>query len=320
MTAVKAPGKWVRDLEPDTPLAEAARRVLTVRLEGVELLLPPAAERPEEDIEYVHQLRVATRRSGAALRIFAPCLGSGPLRRTRKRLRRLRRAAGAARECDVHRHLLIADREGRQEPVAGVLGEVIARLDEDRCSAQEAIRRAAARYPVRKLRRGRRKLIGSLRNPEPTGAAGEVRLVDSARAELPGLVAALREAAAADLRVLDNLHRMRIAGKRLRYALEIFAPCFDDGFRDAYAAVEAIQEHLGAINDSHELVTRIEDFGRRAGPRPEIAETIDCYVRRRGERVERFLTEWNGAMGDRLFTAQRALVAALGGAGAEASS
>ena len=46
MTAVKAPGKWVRDLEPDTLLAEAARRVLTIRLEGVEMMLPLAAERP----------------------------------------------------------------------------------------------------------------------------------------------------------------------------------------------------------------------------------------------------------------------------------
>jgi CHAD domain-containing protein len=280
------------------------------------MMLPLAAERAHEDVEYVHQLRVATRRSGAALRIFAPCLRSGPLRKTKKRLRRLRRAAGTARECDVHRELLLVDRKAQQGPVAGVLEEVLGRLADERRRAQETIKDAAERYPVKKLRRGRRKLIGSLHNPEAPRDRSDVYLADAARDVLPELIEALRASGTADLKVVENLHQMRITGKRLRYALEIFAPCFDDRFRDAYGNIEALQEHLGAINDSHELLARVEGFAESAGPRPEVAQTIDFYLRQRGERVDRFVAEWSGGMGDRLFSAQRDLVTALNHSGA----
>src|SRR5262249_42588954 len=41
-------------------------------------------------------------------------------------------------------------------------------------------------------------------------------------------------------------------GKRLRYAMEVFADCFAPAFRDQlYPAVEEMQEILGNANDSH---------------------------------------------------------------------
>jgi CHAD domain-containing protein len=321
MSAVKAPGKWIRDLEADLSLVEAARRVLKIRLRAVEMMLPLADRRADEDDEHVHQLRVATRRSGAALEIFRPCLGPGRWRKARKRLRRLRRAAGAARECDVHRVLLSADRTRINGNGAEVVDQVLARLDDERREAQKAIRRVARRYSVKRLRRGHRKLIGSLRTPKPSGTAVEgggagkprrtSRLADAADDTMPALVEQMRSAASADLRVLENLHRMRITGKRLRYALEIFASCFDERFGDIYACVEALQEHLGAINDSHDMVARIEAFaatggaaaGPEHGPRPEVRETIDFYLHQRGERVARFLDQFNGGARDRLFAA-----------------
>src|SRR5207244_2166671 len=55
----------------------------------------------DEDIENVHQLRVATRRAAAALRIFLDCLPGRLHDKTRKALRGLRRAAGEARDWDV---------------------------------------------------------------------------------------------------------------------------------------------------------------------------------------------------------------------------
>src|SRR5579871_1164918 len=96
-----AQGKWISDLKPDTPLAEAARHVLFVRLQVVRDYLPRAALESDKDIEYVHQLRVGTRRADAALRIFADCLPKKSYRKARRRLKRIRRAAGAARDWDV---------------------------------------------------------------------------------------------------------------------------------------------------------------------------------------------------------------------------
>src|SRR4051812_43428548 len=97
----KQDGKWFAHVRPDMPVAKAARHVLQLRLQVVAYYLPRALDESEKDPENVHQLRVATRRAGAALRIFRHCLPAKIFKRARKRLRRLRRAAGEVRDWDV---------------------------------------------------------------------------------------------------------------------------------------------------------------------------------------------------------------------------
>ena len=63
-----ADGKWIEGLTPEMAVAEAATVVLAARFEVVRRYLPLAAEKPYDDLEYVHQLRVGTRRAAAALR------------------------------------------------------------------------------------------------------------------------------------------------------------------------------------------------------------------------------------------------------------
>ena len=69
-SAVVAASKWGKGLSPDQPTSEVARTVLDARLKTVWHWLPLAAEKSEEDVEYVHQLRVAgapSRRGPAGL-------------------------------------------------------------------------------------------------------------------------------------------------------------------------------------------------------------------------------------------------------------
>src|SRR5437870_505346 len=96
-----ADGKWISGLKATTPLAEAARRVLQVRLGVVAKHLPLALFESDKDPEHVHQLRVGTRRAAAALKIFESALKRKACKRGRQVLRQLRRAAGAARDWDV---------------------------------------------------------------------------------------------------------------------------------------------------------------------------------------------------------------------------
>ena len=75
------------------------------------------------------------------------------------------------------------------------------------------------------------------------------------------LVRALDEAAGRDLSDADNLHKVRIAGKRLRYAMEILAGCFLPSFREKlYPAIETMQEILGRANDSRFAISRLEEL------------------------------------------------------------
>ena len=72
--------KWITGAKPEQPVTDVAQRALRERLNTVWFYAPLAAKKYEEDIEYVHQLRVATRRAGAGLQIFAEVL---PKRETR---------------------------------------------------------------------------------------------------------------------------------------------------------------------------------------------------------------------------------------------
>ena len=82
-----ASGKWITELKATTPVADAARHVLTVRLEVVRDYLPLALQQADKDPEHVHQLRVGTRRARAALDIFACCLPLKVYNGARKHLR-----------------------------------------------------------------------------------------------------------------------------------------------------------------------------------------------------------------------------------------
>ncbi len=73
--------------------------------------LEPALEPPGRDPEPVHQLRVAARRATAAVDQFASTMGKRRGRRLRAIVKRIRRAAGEARDWDV---FSIALRERRE--------------------------------------------------------------------------------------------------------------------------------------------------------------------------------------------------------------
>jgi hypothetical protein len=52
----------------------------------------------------------------------------------------------------------------------------------------------------------------------------------------------------------DELHDLRIAAKRLRYTLEIFADVLPEEILSAIAEVTQIQEELGALHDSDVMI------------------------------------------------------------------
>ena len=93
--------KWVEVKSPQEPVADVAGRALRDRLQLVWRYLHRASQGASTDTENVHQLRVSTRRTVAAIEIFANLL---PRRRKHwmaKQVKRIRRAAGTARDLDV---------------------------------------------------------------------------------------------------------------------------------------------------------------------------------------------------------------------------
>jgi CHAD domain-containing protein len=89
----------IPDLHSDMPFAEAAARTVEVR--AGELFAEAHDVLDTDDIERVHDMRVATRRLRAVLEIFAPCFPPKPYKEVLADVKKLADALGARRDPDV---------------------------------------------------------------------------------------------------------------------------------------------------------------------------------------------------------------------------
>jgi len=250
--------KWIKGADPKQPVSAFARRALKKRLRSVWHFAALAAKKPEDDIEHVHQLRVATRRAGAGLQVFADLLPARRMRWMKKQLRTLRRAAGDARDLDV-----LAQRLGllRDETSGSELEPVHKQIVLERRKVQKPLRRAYRKAKCKRFPRRSRKLLRQIRW---RGAGEEPSLREAAGNALRPLVDAFFAAADQDLTAPESLHEMRIQGKRIRYALELLVGAFDTSFRkELYPVFEEVQDKLGATNDHASAEARFRQWHNR---------------------------------------------------------
>ena len=293
-----ADGKWITDLTARTPLPDAARRALKTRFHVVRDYLPlaAAAEMPR-DPEHVHQLRVGTRRAGAALRIFAACLPNRAAKRARRRLRRLRQAAGEARDWDVFSlHLLQRLTATSARERAG-LDYLLGYAAGQRAAAQTHLLDTAHKDGAH-FEAFIDEILGAVRPPDKDAGL----LLSLAKPLLAELLHELAEKANGDLTDYAHLHQVRIAGKHLRYAMELFAGCFDEAFKETlYPRVEEMQEILGRANDSHVAVQRLEAIrahGQKTNGaawkklRPGVTALVQTHRRQLPRERRAFLNWW----------------------------
>src|SRR5262249_3925127 len=152
-------------------------------------------------------------------------------------LKRVRRTAGRVRDCDVF-----------AKRVAGANGDWPDDLVKERVRAHKKLVALYARLGRdKRLRRQVDKLLDRLRK---RNAGRTERFADRARDTLRPIAAAFFTALPDEAGEADALHRFRLAGKDLRYAMELLAPAFAPSFRDeVYPVLSNLQEKLGAIND-----------------------------------------------------------------------
>jgi CHAD domain-containing protein len=87
-----------------------------------------------------------------------------------------------------------------------------------------------------------------------------------------------------DIADIERLHSMRVSTRRLRAALEIFAPCFpEDAHAETLKQVKGLADALGERRDRDVAIEMLEGFaaGLAAADRPGIASLVE---RLRGEQ------------------------------------
>ena len=185
-----------------------------------------------DDPEFLHQLRVGTRRLRSALRAFRRLVERKGARRLIRSLRKVSPRLGAARDWDV----LVARLETRGDRQV---------LDKAR-SRRDAARRAARRVLVAKtFSRIPMQVHGlsMVTQKVPLKAFGAQALTH-AHAKL------MKRARGIDWLDAAQRHAVRIRLKRLRYSCEFFAPAFPGKGTEAYVArLKELQDIFGELND-----------------------------------------------------------------------
>jgi CHAD domain-containing protein len=145
------------ELDCEAPFAAAA--ALVVRTRAEEVFEQAEGVLDLDDVERVHDMRVATRRLRAALEIFGPCFPRKRRRKALKRVKALAGALGARRDLDVEIELL----EGLAGDVAdddrGALASLIEELRASQRQANEGLAPFVSAKRLRKLRRRLARLV-----------------------------------------------------------------------------------------------------------------------------------------------------------------
>lgn len=112
-----------------------------------------------EEIEALHDMRVATRRLRAALEVFAPCFPAKRHRKALKKVKALADALGERRDRDVAIEFLSGFAAEAPETDQEAIEALIERLRREQRQANEELAPFLEGKRLKKLRRRLRKLV-----------------------------------------------------------------------------------------------------------------------------------------------------------------
>lgn len=273
-----------------------AAEVLRVRFE--EIAESRAAALDSGDIEGVHQMRVATRRLRSALRDFAPLMRRRPLKKVKRDLKRVADALGAARDLDVA--IVALERlqaEAKDEPVKAGVGKLIDERRAERERAQIDLTQTLAAAAVEDLQT---RFAASI--DEATKRKKSARVVSFNEAGRAAVFDSLRDFCDLSRSLyepfnIEELHELRIAAKRLRYAIELFTACWGKTIAPFAEEIAEMQSFLGEVHDADVWIDGLGERLRRAAPENGERRTdvwlLSEFVKERTKNYRAALKLWS---------------------------
>ncbi|MCC6443916.1 MAG: CHAD domain-containing protein [Armatimonadetes bacterium] len=241
--------------------------------------------RAGEDIEALHDMRVATRRLRAAFRVFSRTFKKEAVGGLLEDVRWLGGGLGTVRDLDVLLEFLEGyRREAPQEDMPGLDALIADRRAERGSRRMEML----ALLDSERYEQFKADFQDFLMNPDPGLRPGANRR--RVREEAPkALRQRLKDVLDFDERLPDAppevLHALRIEGKRLRYTCEFFQGTYDRRLDDLIKRTTEMQGLLGNIHDADVTVEFLKQYQENLFPDTSEAD------RRAIKRLEEFLSD-----------------------------
>jgi CHAD domain-containing protein len=276
---------------PTDTMAEAGRKVLLTEL--IQMLQHEAGSRTGEDIEDVHDMRVAIRRMRSAFRLLAPYYKSKDVRPYNKSLRRLGWVLGDVRDLDVlignlREFQLTLNADGQAD-----LQTTIDELDERRTAAREDL---VATFDSKSYRRFLKSFSEFVTTPIAAKQNSDVTPTQ-VRHLLPGMIydrlAAIR---AYEDRLEDadaaRLHALRIEFKRLRYTVSLFESVLGSTLSEFISELKAVQDCLGQITDANVARSSLDSL--LDGGDSHHSDALNAYIEHMEANRDQLIADFAG--------------------------
>ena len=240
------------EYEPDASYTLFGTEALLKRLQA--LTQEIGGVRQAEDIEYIHRMRVASRRLRSALALFQGTLPRKKFADWDNQVKCITRALGAARDTDVQIAALDECLQNLPElRFKSGIERLRLRLQQRRQLLQAKVLKALDDWEAGAIGE---EMSQSLRQTLVQARLNQVEAVSPLVFQRAYSNISLRleeflsyESCVRRPEQIAELHAMRIAAKRLRYTVEIFAPLYEDELKEPLKAAREAQDLLGDIHD-----------------------------------------------------------------------
>ena len=282
-------------LEPELPAHLAMRRIHRQLLETIRRNEPGLRE--NLDSEFLHDFRVAVRRTRSALTQVKGVFPVPALKRFRKEFAWLGGHTGALRDLDVYLLKLDDYRASLPAEAAAGLGALEELLRRKQKIEHRRVARALDTKRYRRLLSGWEAFLADEEAPDtpPTGRAPIAEVARDRILKAHARVIKKGRAIGPDSPD-EKLHRLRIDGKKLRYLLEFFRDLYEPKkIAGVIKALKGLQDNLGDFNDlsvqqgamTH-FAEELAELHAPAAPLLALGQLIGNLIGRHDEERRRF--------------------------------
>jgi CHAD domain-containing protein len=270
MSRPLASGKPNLQLQPTMPVGEAVRRILQNLLEA--MAANEEGTCAARDPEFLHDFRVAVRRTRAALSQIKGVLPAPVLERFRPEFAWLGEITGPTRDLDVFLLRFAGYRESLPEEFRDALEPFGRFLEAHQRTEQRRLAGELASPRYRQLKREWADFLAAPGEPETPPDAGRPVAEIAGKRIRKVLRRALREGEAiGDDSPPEDLHELRKTCKKLRYLLEFFRSLYPpQKVARLINALKTLQDNLGDFQDLQVQSAALQKFADQMAAEGEI--------------------------------------------------
>ena len=281
----------VEDIILTDSMAEAGRKIFAKQLNSMKQ--HENGSRTGEDIESVHQMRVAIRRMRSLFKLIGDYYKPKVVAKYSRELRDIARALGRIRDADV----LILDledfRADQDKDSQKVVDSIIKKLDK---------RRRKDRVKLNEMfdSKSYQKFVDRFKTFTEKSGKGSLPIKSKQSPhQVRHLLPILMYETLANVRAYDTvlegaedevLHELRVEFKQLRYAVEFFSPVLGTSAKNFISEVKNMQDVLGRLNDIAVFTDHVNGIKRLNADQQAI---IEQYVDTRNHELEQLREDFD---------------------------